>query len=227
MGFIRIFLFQPFDIPTGSMIPTLLIGDYLVVSKFSYGWSKHSVPMSPPLFKGRILASEPKRGDVIVFKHPVDNSNDFIKRLIGLPGDKIQVTNGVLRINGASVKLERTEDFIGAPGTCNRMGRSDIKIARYIETLPNGVKHEILDCSPNSAGDNTHEYVVPPGFYFMMGDNRDNSNDSRFNELGFIPRENLVGRARIIHMSFADNSPDSSSVLPFSIRWDRIFNIIR
>jgi signal peptidase I len=227
MGFIRIFLFQPFDIPTGSMIPSLRIGDYLFVSKFSYGWSKHSFPWSPPLFDGRILASEPKRGDVVVFKHPNHNTPDYIKRVIGLPGDKIQVTNGVLRINGVPVKLERIEDFTGAPSTCNRRSHSDIKIARYIETLPNGVKHEILDCSPYSEGDNTRVYEVPPGFYFMMGDNRDNSTDSRFREVGPVPNENLVGRARIIFMSINSNESDSSSILPFSIRWSRFFNIIR
>ena len=224
---IRVVLFQPFSIPSGSMIPTLRIGDYLFVSKFSYGWSKHSIPRSPPLFKGRIFASEPKRGDVIVFKHPADNSTDYIKRLVGLPGDTIQVINGVLHINGEAVKLERIKDFNGQPGTCNRRGSDNINVARYIETLPNGVKHEILDCSPNSEGDNTRVYEVPPGFYFMMGDNRDNSTDSRFRELGFIPRENLVGRARIIHMSIETNTSDTSSILPFSIRWSRLFNIIR
>jgi signal peptidase I len=224
---IRIVLFQPFNIPSGSMIPTLRIGDYLFVSKFSYGWSKHSIPWSPNLFKGRIFASEPKRGDVIVFKHPIDNSTDYIKRLIGLPGDTIQVTNGLLYINGKPVELERIEDFNGPPGTCNRRGYDNINVARYIETLPNGVKHEILDCSPNSEGDNTREYVVPPGYYFMMGDNRDNSTDSRFREVGPVPNENLVGRARIIFMSIDSSASNSSSILPFSIRWDRFFNIIR
>lgn len=225
--FIRIVLFQPFNIPSGSMIPTLRIGDFLFVSKFSYGWSKHSIPGSPPLFSGRILASEPKRGDVIVFKLPSDNSTDYIKRLIGLPGDTIQVTNGVLYINGEPVKLKRIEDFNGPPGTCNRRGEVNINVTRYIETLPNGVKHEILDCSHNSEGDNTREFVVPPGFYFMMGDNRDNSTDSRFREVGPVPNENLVGRARIIFMSIDTSSSNSSSILPFSIRWNRFFTIIR
>ncbi|MEJ2123206.1 MAG: signal peptidase I [Alphaproteobacteria bacterium] len=225
--FFRVILFQPFNIPSGSMIPTLRIGDYLFVSKFSYGWSKYSIPFSPSLFNGRIFGSEPKRGDVIVFRHPRHKDTDFIKRLIGLPGDKIQVTNGVLYINGKAVKLERIEDFDGAPGTCNGRGDARTKVARYIETLPNGVKHEILDCSPDSEGDNTREYVVPPGFYFMMGDNRDNSTDSRFPGLGIVPRENLIGRARIMYMSIDTDPSETSSILPFSIRWDRIFNIIR
>jgi signal peptidase I len=164
---------------------------------------------------------------VIVFKLPIDNSTDYIKRLIGLPGDRIQVINGVLNINGKPVELERIEDFTGAPGTCNRMGSANIKVTRYIETLPNGVKHEILDCSPNSEGDNTREFVVPPGFYFMMGDNRDNSTDSRFREVGPVPNENLVGRARIIFMSIGSNASNSSSTLPFHIRWSRFFTIIR
>ncbi|MEJ2123207.1 MAG: signal peptidase I [Alphaproteobacteria bacterium] len=224
--FVRIVVFQAFNIPSGSMIPTLRIGDYLIVSKSSYGWSKHSIPWSPPLFNGRIWGSEPKRGDVIVFKHPGDNSTDYIKRLIGLPGDKIQVVNGVLHINGKAVKLERIKDYHGAPGTCNGRGRGRTEVARYIETLPNGVKHEILDCSPDSEGDNTREYVVPPGFYFMMGDNRDNSTDSRFSELGFIPHENLVGRAKFIFMSL-DSHSDKSSFLPFLFRWDRFFITIR
>lgn len=224
----RVILFQPFNIPSGSMISTLLVGDYLFVSKYSYGWSKHSIPWSPELFSGRIWGAEPKRGDVVVFKYPSDNTTDYIKRLIGLPGDRIQVTDGVLHINGKAVELQRIEDFSGPASTCNTDRPSPIKVDRYIETLPNGVKHEVLDCVSGSEGDNTKEFVVPPGYYFMMGDNRDNSADSRFRGVGFVPRENLVGRAEIIFLSMHEDANRYQFWLwPVQVRWERLFNIIR
>ncbi len=195
---IRIAAFEPFSIPSGSMIPTLLVGDYLFVSKFAYGYSRYSLPFGLPVLpSSRVFFSEPERGDVIVFKLPADNSTDFIKRLVGLPGDKIQVIDGILNINGEPVTRRKIEDFVyeRAPGQYSRM-------TQYMETLPNGKEHLIVeetDTNPNS--DNTRVYTVPENHYFMMGDNRDNSNDSRFNSVSFVPRENLVGRAEFIFFS--------------------------
>jgi signal peptidase I len=223
----KIFLYQPFIIPSPSMVPTLLVGDYLFVSKFSYGYSKHSLPWSPDLFSGRIWAGEPKRGDVIVFKLPSDPSQDYIKRLIGLPGDKIQVKAGILHINGEPVQLRQTTDFVGKGSTCSKGDmRSEITVSRYIETLPGGVSHEILNCS-TSLGDDTRVFEVPAEHYFMMGDNRDNSTDSRF-DVGFVPAENLVGRAEILIFSVhEDSSLFSPWRWPAEIRWSRFFNLIR
>jgi signal peptidase I len=194
---IRTFLFQPFNIPTGSMIPTLLIGDYLFVSKYSYGYSRHSFPFSLGFFDGRIFGSEPERGDIAVFKLPTDNRTDYIKRVIGLPGDEIQMRNSVLHINGQAVLRERIEDFVERDGAGNVR-----RHPQYIETLPNGVKHITLDLVPNGLGDNTGVYRVPAGHYFMMGDNRDNSSDSRVpSSVGYVPLENFVGKAQVIFFS--------------------------
>jgi len=217
---IRAFLFQPFNIPSGSMIPTLLIGDYLFVSKYSYGYSRHSLPFSPPLFDGRVFAREPHRGDVVVFKVPTDNRTDFIKRLIGLPGDSIQMKHGVLYLNGEAVRRERVEDFVERDEYGNVR-----RIPQYRETLPNGVSYATLDLIDESATDNTGVYVVPPGHYFMMGDNRDNSNDSRVQSVvGYVPAENLVARAEVIFLS-TDGSARFWEVWrwPSSIRWQRMF----
>jgi signal peptidase I len=174
---IRTFLYQPFNIPSGSMIPTLLIGDYLFVSKFSYGYSRHSFPFGLKIFSGRVWPTAPKQGDVAVFYNPKHNNLDYIKRVIGLPGDHIQVVEGVLHINGQPVTLERIEDY----HTLGKDGRLQV-IPQYIETLPNGLKHRILKSAPFGKGhlDNTQVYIVPEGHYFMMGDNRDNSSDSRW-----------------------------------------------
>lgn len=200
---IRSFLFQPFSIPSGSMRPTLLEGDYLFVSKFSYGYSHHSLPFSPPLFSGRIWGAQPARGDVIVFKFPPNPSLDYIKRLIGLPGDKIQVREGVLYINDIAVPREKTRQINNFDVT-----QQDRPVDVYRETLPNGVSYDTLDLDPGSLGDNTREFIVPEGHYFMMGDNRDHSQDSRFSpELGYdgapgyVPFENFVGRAEVIAFS--------------------------
>lgn len=196
---VRTVAFEPFNIPSGSMKPTLLIGDYLFVSKYSYGYSKFSLPFSLPLIPGRILFSEPKRGDVAVFKNPKQVNVDYIKRLVGLPGDRIQVRGGILHINGEPVQRQRIENFVDQR---DRFGRKMV-LNRYIETLPNGVKHPILEISDEQqVTDNTPEFVVPAGHYFAMGDNRDQSQDSRFmNDVGFVPRENLVGRAEVLFFS--------------------------
>ena len=194
---VRTVAFEPFNIPSGSMIPTLLVGDYLFVSKYSYGYSRHSLPLSLPLIPGRILMSQPERGDVAVFKLPRDNSTDYIKRIIGLPGDKIQVRQGRLHINGKEVKRKRVEDFVftSENGHISR-------IAQFDETLPNGRIHRILEMSDAAQLDNTQVYTVPKGHFFAMGDTRDNSLDSRvLNGVGFVPVENLVGRAEILFFS--------------------------
>jgi signal peptidase I len=220
---VRVFLFQPFNIPSGSMIPTLLVGDYLFVSKYSYGYSRYSFPFGPDLFSGRIWAKEPTRGDVVVFKLPRDNETDYIKRVIGLPGDEIQMIHGVLHINGEAVKKERIDDFIVTDGS----GR-DRHVARYRETLPNGVTYPVLDLVNEGIGDNTEVYKVPEGHFFMMGDNRDNSTDSRFlSEVGFVPFENLVGKAQIIFFSI-DEGASFWQVWkwPTDIRWSRILDVV-
>lgn len=218
---IRAFFFQPFNIPSGSMIPTLLIGDYLFVAKYAYGYSKHSLPFSPPIFDGRVFSRQPHRGDVVVFKKPTDNRTDFIKRLVGLPGDKIQMKHGVLYLNGKAVPRVRVEDFVRRDEYGNVQ-----RIPQYRETLPDGVSYNTLDLIQDSEADNTGIYVVPPSHYFFMGDNRDNSADSRFqNEVGYVPFENLVGKAEFIF--FSTNGGAHFWQFwdwPSSIRWNRIFS---
>jgi signal peptidase I len=221
---IRTFLFQPFNIPSGSMKETLLVGDYLFVSKFSYGYSYYSFPFSPPLFSGRIIASPPDRGDVVVFRLPKDDSTDYIKRVIGLPGDRIQMIAGLLHINGQPVKRERIEDYIETEES-----ERATRVKRWRETLPNGVSYTTLDLVDNGFYDNTPEYNVPPGQYFMMGDNRDNSTDSRvLSQVGYVPFENLIGRAQIIFFSVAEGQRAWQFWLwPWSVRWGRLFTIVR
>lgn len=215
---VRTFAFEPFNIPSGSMIPTLLVGDYLFVSKFSYGYSKHSMPFSLPVIPGRVLESEPERGDVVVFKLPSDTTQDYIKRVIGLPGDTVQVTEGRLYINNKLIERERIEDYILTDGS----GRS-AAVPQYIETLPNGRVHRILELfGDQGPSDNTEAFTVPEGHYFMMGDNRDNSADSRAfpSRFRFVPIENLVGRAEFLFYSKDSSKP----IYDFgSIRFDRLF----
>ena len=198
-GVVRSGAFEPFNIPSESMLPTLLVGDYLFVSKYAYGYSHHSLPFSPPLFGGRIFSEPVARGDVVVFKLPRDNKTDYIKRIVGLPGDRMQMRGGVLFINEVPVNRERIEDFVhyGDDGSVYR-------IPQFIETLPNGVSFRTLDLTPGGRADNTRQFVVPEGHYFAMGDNRDNSLDSRVPAsigVGFVPEENLVGRAEMIFYS--------------------------
>jgi len=220
---IQTLLFQSFNIPSGSMKATLLVGDYLFVSKYSYGYSHYSLPLSPPLFSGRIFGTEPQRGDVAVFRLPKDGTTDYIKRVIGLPGDRIQMIDGLLHINGVPVKRERIADFID-----DEDGAAE-HVRRWRETLPNGVTYQTLDLQDDGPLDNTEEYLVPPGHYFMMGDNRDNSADSRVaSAVGYVPFENLIGKAQIIFFSIGDGEPAWHIwSWPSSVRWGRLFTIVR
>jgi len=196
---LRTVLFQPFTIPSASMEPNLYEGDYIVVSKWTYGYSKYSLPVTLPVFDGRILEQAPHRGDIVVFKLPRDNKTDYIKRLMGLPGDKIQMIDNVLYINGAAVKdveLSRA-DVQGLYGLQPTI--------RSRETLPEGKQITIQDFGPTNDADNTPVFEVPAGHYFMIGDNRDNSQDSRFDQsvgVGMVPAENLIGKAEIILFSW-------------------------
>lgn len=215
--FLRTFIFQPFSIPSGSMKPTLLVGDYLFVSKFSYGYSKYSLPFSPDLFEGRIWEGKPERGDVAVFKYPPNPQIDYIKRVIGLPGDTVQMKDGILFLNGEAVKREPAENFI------DESGNAPI-VPAFKETLPNGVSYTTLDINPRGVGDNTRVFTVPDNHYFMMGDNRDNSADSRF-EVGFVPLENFVGKASVIFFSIKNNShPLAVWQWPQDARFSRFFD---
>jgi len=224
---IRMLVFQPFNIPSASMVPTLLIGDYLYVSKYAYGFSQHSAPFSPPLFDGRIWAAEPKRGDVIVFKIPKDNRTDYIKRLIGLPGDRIQVVHSEVFINGEKIKREKIDEVV----EINSNGFPDHAI-RYRETMPDGVSYITYGHAEDGPLGNTDVYVVPEGHYFFMGDNRDNSLDSRvptpIGPVGFVPFENLVGRAEMIFYSTESESPMWAfwDWIP-ATRFDRIGTFLR
>lgn len=234
---VRTFAVEPFNIPSGSMIPTLLVGDYLFVSKYSYGYSKHSFPFSLGFFSGRIFGQMPERGDVAVFKYPGDqgqglNRTDYIKRIVGLPGDRIQVTNGILHINGKPVERIKVGDYVQGSGGGYRAG------TLYIEVLPNGRRHEIVEVNDTGLADNTPEFLVPPGHLFMMGDNRDDSMDSRTHltlstgqaaQTGwYVPAENLVGRAEFI---FFSHDPSAASWYepwkwPQAIRFSRFFQAI-
>jgi signal peptidase I len=209
--------YEPFHIPSGSMLSTLYEGDYIFVSKLSYGYSRFSFPFSLKLFDGRIFASDPKRGDIVVFRNPAMPRVDYIKRLIGMPGDTIQVIRGRLHINGGAVEVQR----IGQIEVPDDNSGGMVKVMEYKETLPGGVSHIILDEREGNLdmrsgfdSDNTDVYTVPEGHYFMMGDNRDNSQDSRYSPAlgyaqapGYVPFENFVGRADTLFFSFKGGVP--------------------
>ncbi len=227
----RTILFQPFSIPSGSMKSTLLIGDYLFVSKSAYGWSRHSMPFSPPIFDGRLWGAEPLRGDVVVFKYPPDGRTDYIKRLIGLPGDVIEMREGLLYVNGIAAKMERAGEFIepyeGSVRCSERRvidGETMCVKERWIETLPGGPSHVVLNADDNHGiYDNTGPITVPEGHYFFMGDNRDNSLDSREpRKVGFVPFENLIGRAEVIFLS-----TKGAFWEPWNWRFDRFLSDIK
>jgi signal peptidase I len=220
---IHTFLFEPFFIPSGSMVPTLLVGDYLFVNKFTYGYSHFSLPWAPDLFSGRILGRVPPRGAVVVFRPPGEPGTDFIKRVIGLPGDTVQMQGGQLYINGAQVQRTQignyTDDSSGGP----------VVAREYNETLPGGKTHLILKETDDGFANNTPIYTVPAGDLFMMGDNRDDSEDSRFMDgpVGFVPVENVVGPADLIFFSIDLRYPFYEFwEWPLEIRWGRMFHII-
>ena len=221
---IRSIIIQPFYIPSSSMEPNLLVGDRLFVTKYSYGYSKHSFPFSPPIFKGRILDRTPKRGDVIVFKTPADNRTDYIKRLIGLPGDQIQFIDGELYLNDNQIlkTIMNKNDVL----LCGNM---KIKVATYLEKLPNG-KTYLASYRKDYSISNTDKFIIPEDHYFFLGDNRDCSKDSRFlSEVGYVHHNNLVGKAQIM---FFSSNPKIGSILEFwnwntILRLNRFFKIIK
>ena len=241
----RTFLFSTFSIPSESMLPGLKVGDYLFTEKWPYGFSRASVPFDLPLIPGRVFGRDPERGDVVVFKHPLDRV-DYIKRVIGLPGDTVQMKGGVLWLNGAPVKKQRIADFVGPIGPHNECrivqfrkvdahGTPVCDYPRFRETLPGGRSYEVLDFGPADTNnpwgvdaDNTEPVVVPEDRLFLMGDNRDNSEDSRFPAepgagVGLVPEENLVGRAAVIAFSTDGSSSWLNPVSWFSAaRWNRV-----
>ena len=220
--FIRSFFFEPFNIPSGSMKPNLLVGDFIFVSKWSYGYSKHSLPFSIPLIPNKIFSKNPKRGDIVVFKTPKDNRTDYIKRVIGLPGDKIKIVNGSIIINDNLIYKKKLNDFIDTDKNTN------IKRIRKYKEFFFEKEIEILDLIDQGVVDNTNLFNVPDGHFFVMGDNRDNSQDSRFiSTVGFIPYENLVGKAQFIFFSLENARFLQIWKWPNSIRYERIFQKIQ
>jgi signal peptidase I len=219
---IRTFAYEPFNIPSSSMVPTLLVGDFLFVSKFSYGYGTEGTFMGFIPFQGRIGGGEPHRGDVVVFKLPRDPSIDYIKRLIGLPGDTIQMRQGILYINGLPVERDRLEHVVPTEGSLAPDSAVD-----YLEHLPQGPTHVIRKLGDNEPLDNTEVFTVPPHHYFFMGDNRDNSLDSRTTNVGFVPEENLVGKAEFLFFSIDEHTHFWEIwTWPWTVRWNRLFSEI-
>jgi len=221
---IRTFLYEPFNIPSGSMFPTLLVGDYLFVSKPAYGYSKHSIPFGLANFEDRIMADDPKRGDVVVFKLPTNTSVDYIKRIVGMPGETVQMRQGRLYINGELVEREAV-GYVESDGNSDYQRRATME---YIETLPGGIMHRIYEDGDDRDLDNTKLFRVPENHYFVMGDNRDNSQDSRVQSLvGFVPYENLVGRADILFFSVEEEADLFNPLTWFTtIRFNRILDTL-
>jgi signal peptidase I len=206
---IRTFLFEPFNIPSGSLIPTILVGDYVFVWKAGYGYSKYSFPFWNPPFSGRVFGRMPNRGDIAVFRLPRDPSIVYVKRVIGLPGDRIQVTRGQLYLNGEAVPRQQIEDLVDEEAGFPR------PLRQFVETLPNGVVHNIIQEGDDGLLDTTQEYLVPPDHLFMMGDNRSNSEDSRaLSAVGYVPFENLIGPAEFRFFSIRQVGQSSSSTAP-------------
>ena len=217
---IRSFIAEPFNIPSGSMKPNLLVGDFIFVTKWSYGYSRHSLPFSIPLIPKKIFSKMPIRGDIAVFKTPEDNRTDYIKRVIGLPGDKIRVKNGVVYLNQNKISRKKLIDFI------DNDNNAFIKRVRKYEEYYDNLNFEVLDIMDDGIADNTELFSVPEGYFFVMGDNRDNSQDSRFKTVGFIPLENLVGKARFIFFSLENSRFLEIWKWPKAIRGSRIFKKI-
>lgn len=218
----RTFLWQPFSIPTASMQSTLMIGDYFIASKFTWGFGKYSFPFPLP-FNGRVLEiSEPKQGDIAVFRNEI-TSEDYIKRIIGMPGDRIQMKAGRLYINGKMLDRQQV-----GTGSDTDSSSTTVPVTLYAETLPDGVVHTIQEISDDGPLDNTAEYVVPAGHYFMMGDNRDRSADSRvLNQVGYVPAGNLIGKAEARFFSIKDNiAPWQIWQWPANVRWDRMLQTV-
>ena len=219
---IRSFIVEPFNIPSGSMKPNLLVGDFIFVSKWSYGYSKHSLPFSIPIIPKKIFSKLPKRGDIVVFKTPTDNRTDYIKRVIGLPGDKIQISNGLIIINENLILRKKIKDFLDI----NREG--NLKRIRQYREYFKSIEFNVLDINDNSQSDNTQIYTVPENHFFVMGDNRDNSQDSRFlNMVGYVPLENLVGKAQYIFFSLENARFFQIWKWFKAIRYNRIMNKIK
>ena len=219
---IRSFIVEPFNIPSGSMKPNLLVGDFIFVSKWSYGYSKHSLPFSIPLIPKKIFSKHPKRGDVAVFKTPYNNRTDYIKRIIGLPGDKIQMLNGEIIINNNLIVRKKINDFVDI----NKQGNTK-RLRKYKEYFYD-LEIEVLDLIDNGVVDNTNVYLVPKNHFFVMGDNRDNSQDSRFlNSVGYVPLENLVGKAQFIFFSLENSRFLEIWKWPRSIRYERLMKKIK
>ncbi len=209
---VRTFLFEPFSVPSASMEDTLLPGDYVLAAKYAYGYGRFSFPV-PVGFSGRIGSGAPQYGDVVLFRGPKMPSVAFVKRVVGLPGDRVQMIGGVLNINGRPVARQLMEDFVD-----QQDGRT-ARIKRWRETLPNGVSHSMLDLEVGGALDNTIVYTVPAGAYFVMGDNRGNSQDSRaVGSFGYVPLENIIGRASLVYFSHSHEG---------EVRWERLFMTVR